>query len=71
MKNLSDYSEFSLTELIDKISTSRYWNLPKMLAEAFRKLSSTSFIDAPSDGNQYARQDGTWTEVSTTSGGAF
>ena len=42
-----------------------------MLAEAFRKLSSTSFIDAPSDGNQYARQDGTQTEVSTTSGGVL
>ena len=38
MKNLSDYSEFSLSELINKISTSRYWNLPKMLAEALRRL---------------------------------
>ena len=38
MKNLSDYSEFSLNELINKISTSRYWNLPKMLAEALRRL---------------------------------
>ena len=38
MKNLSDYSEFSLNELINKISTSRYWNLPKMLAEALKRL---------------------------------
>lgn len=38
MKNLLDYSEFSLNELINKISLSRYWNLPKMVAEALRRL---------------------------------
>ena len=49
MKNLSDYSEFSLNELINKISTSRYWNLPKMLAEAFRRLLTRveALEDAP------------------------
>ena len=52
MKNLSDYSEFSLNELINKISTSRYWNLPKMLAEAFRRLliRVKALEDSPSGG---------------------
>ena len=52
MKNLSDYSEFSLNELINKISTSRYWNLPKMLAEAFRRLLTRveALEDSPSGG---------------------
>lgn len=34
-----NYSNLSLTELINKISASRFFNLPKMLAEALRKLS--------------------------------
>lgn len=41
MKNLSDYSEFSLTELIDKISTPRYWNLPTTLAETLQLILDT------------------------------
>ncbi len=41
MKNLSDYTDFTLAELIEKISSSRYWNLPKQAAEAFRKVRSS------------------------------
>jgi len=34
-----DYSNLTITELISKISASRFFNLPKMVAEALRKLN--------------------------------
>lgn len=37
-----DYSKLSLSELIQKIGNSRYWNLPKMLEEALKRLNVNS-----------------------------
>ena len=36
--SISNYSEFSFLELIEKISKSRFFSLPKMIAETFRKI---------------------------------
>jgi hypothetical protein len=33
-----NYNNLTLSELINKIDTSRFFNLPKMVAEAFRKI---------------------------------
>ena len=38
MNKIYDYTSLSLTELIEKISTARFFHLPKMVAEAFRKV---------------------------------
>ena len=38
MNKIYDYTSLSLTELIEKISTARFFHLPKMVAEAFRKI---------------------------------
>jgi hypothetical protein len=33
-----NYTELTFTELVSKIENSRFWDLPKMVAEAFRRL---------------------------------
>jgi len=38
------YSSLSIVELIDKIEKSRFFNLPKMVAEALRNLKSSTDI---------------------------
>ena len=38
MNKIYDYTSLSLTELIEKISTARFFHLPKMVAEAFKRL---------------------------------
>ena len=44
-----NYTNLSLTALIDKIGNSRFWDLPKMVAEALKKLVSRVEVleDAP------------------------
>jgi hypothetical protein len=39
--NLSDYTNFTFSQLIGKIDKARFFNLPKMVAEALRKIPST------------------------------
>jgi hypothetical protein len=41
-----------------------------LLVSITGSLQTQKLSDAPSDGNQYARKDGTWTVVHTTSGGS-
>lgn len=38
MNKIFDYTNLTLNELIEKISTARFFHLPKMVAEAFRKI---------------------------------
>jgi hypothetical protein len=66
-----NYSSLTLDQLIEKISTSRFFHLPKMVAEALRKITGAIFTDAPIDGEQYGRQDGEWTVVESSGGGDF
>lgn len=39
MNKIFDYKNLTLNELIEKISTARFFHLPKMVAEALRKLT--------------------------------
>ena len=41
MNKIYDYSKLTLSQLIEKIDYSYYFQLPKLVAEAFRKLSAT------------------------------
>ena len=39
MNKIFDYTNLTFNELIEKISIARFFHLPKMVAEAFRKLT--------------------------------
>lgn len=43
-----DYSGLSLTDLIEKIKISNFFNLPRMVAEAFKKVQSLISANEPS-----------------------
>lgn len=47
MNKIFDYSGLTLNQLIEKISIARFFHLPKMVAEAFRKLNSTPSYEPP------------------------
>ena len=38
-----NYTNFTFSELITKISNARFWDLPKMLAEALRKIQQPKY----------------------------
>ena len=40
-----DYSSLTIDKLIEKISTARYFNLPKMVAEALKKLKTVDWAN--------------------------
>lgn len=42
-----NYTNLSLTVLIDKITNARFWDLPKMVAEALKKLQATPSYEPP------------------------
>jgi hypothetical protein len=42
-----NYNNLTLSELINKIDTSRFFNLPKMVAEALKKLQSLISANEP------------------------
>jgi hypothetical protein len=54
--------------LPEEIKALTWWNEPSKLKSILNKITGNLFVDAPQDGNQYARQDGAWAEVE--SGGA-
>jgi lysophospholipase L1-like esterase/frataxin-like iron-binding protein CyaY len=66
---MDNYTDLTITELINKIKNSRYWGLPTMLGELLPRLTQGIPTDAPSDGNQYARKDGEWVEVESSEAG--
>ena len=41
------YTELTFTELVNKIGSSRYFDLPKMLKEAFTRLANTPSYEPP------------------------
>jgi hypothetical protein len=45
--NVFNYSILTLSELISKIEKSRFWDLPKMVAEALKKIQSTPSYSTP------------------------
>lgn len=45
--NVFNYSLLTLSELIVKIEKSRFWDLPKMVAEALKKLSASPSYEPP------------------------
>lgn len=47
MNKIFDYSELTLSQMIEKISTARFFHLPKMVAEALRKLSASPSYTPP------------------------
>ena len=47
MNKIFDYTNLTLNELIEKISIARFFHLPKMVAEAFRKLNSRPSYEPP------------------------
>ena len=42
-----NYSSLTLDQLIEKIANSRFWDLPKMVAEALKKLSASPSYEPP------------------------
>lgn len=47
MNKIFDYTNLTFNELIEKISIARFFHLPKMVAEAFRKLNSRPSYEPP------------------------
>ena len=46
-----------------------WFNLVEKLKVILNKLVASAFVDAPIDGNQYARQDGEWEQITIPSAG--
>ena len=47
MNKIFDYTNLTFNELIEKISIARFFHLPKMVAEAFKKLNSKPSYEPP------------------------
>ena len=56
-----NYTNLTFTELVDKIANSRFWDLPKMVAEALKKLLSRVEVleDAPAPTGDFIPLSGT------------
>lgn len=67
---INDYSGLTLDQLIKNISSARFFDLPRMVAEAFIKtLEEFLLPPPPKDNIQYGIQNGEWTEITSSSGG--